>query len=264
MASSERVHETTVVSPAWSAGRMNVNVYEDQQAMGSAAATLIAQQIADLLEAKELVRMVFAAAPSQAEMISSLLAIKTISWERVTAFHMDDYLDLPPDAPQRFANWLETHLFSKASFGTVHRIPAIGNAEEICADYATLLAAAPIDIACLGIGVNGHIAFNDPPVADFDDPAMVKVVELDDTCRQQQVDDGCFEMLEDVPNKAITLTVPQLMAAEAIYCVVPGSHKRNAVEAALHGPISTACPASVLRSHPNCCVFLDREASPRV
>lgn len=264
MTSSEKAIETTEVSTTWSAGRVTVDVYDDRQVMGSAAATLIARQIVNLLEVKELVRIVFAAAPSQAEMISSLLAIKTIPWERVTAFHMDDYLNLPPDAPQRFANWLETHLFSKAPIGVVHRIPAIGVAEEICADYATLLAAAPIDIACLGIGVNGHIAFNDPPVADFDDPAMVKVVELDDICRQQQVDDGCFETLEDVPRKAITLTVPQLMAAEAIYCVVPGSHKRNAVEAALHGPISTACPASVLRSHPNCRVFLDWEASPHV
>ena len=264
MLSSEKVHEKTVVSTTWSAGRMNVNVYESRQAMGSAAATLIAKQIADLLEVKELVRIVFAAAPSQTEMISSLLAIKTVSWERVTAFHMDDYLNLPPEAPQRFANWLEAHLFSKAPIGFVHRIPAIGDAEEICANYASLLAAAPIDIACLGIGVNGHIAFNDPPVADFDDPAMVKVVELDETCRQQQVDDNCFAVLADVPKQAITLTVPQLMAAEAIFCVVPGAHKRSAVQAALDGPMSTSCPASILRTHPNCRIFLDREASPRV
>ena len=144
----------------------------------------------------------------------------------------------------------------------MHRIPAIGIAEEICRDYARLLAEAPIDIVCLGIGVNGHIAFNDPPVADFDDPAMVKVVELDETCRQQQVDDSCFAALAEVPKQAITLTVPQLMAAQAIFCVVPGPQKRGAVKAALDGPMSTNCPASILRTHPNCKIFLDREASP--
>jgi len=264
MTSADRVREETEVLTSWSVERAAVTAYRDRQAMGAAAASMIARQILHVLEVKPEVRMVFAAAPSQSEMISSLLAIRDIPWDRVTAFHMDDYLDLPSDAPQRFANWLDDHLFCRASIGVVHRIPAIGIAEEICRDYASLLAEAPIDIACLGIGVNGHIAFNDPPVADFDDPAMVKVVELDAVCRQQQVDDGCFAALAEVPKQAITLTVPQLMAAEAIFCVVPGPHKRGAVEAALDGPMSTNCPASILRTHPNCRIFLDREASPRV
>ena len=264
MNSADRVREETEVLASWSVEQMVVTAYRDRQAMGAAAASMIARQIFHVLKAKSDVRIVFAAAPSQSEMISSLLAIRDIPWDRVTAFHMDDYLDLPSNAPQRFANWLDEHLFSIASIGVVHRIPAIGIAEEICRDYASLLSEAPIDIACLGIGVNGHIAFNDPPVADFEDPAMVKVVELDATCRQQQVDDGCFSALAQVPKQAITLTVPQLVSSEAIFCVVPGPQKRSAVEAALDGPISTNCPASILRTHPNCKIFLDREASPRV
>jgi len=264
MTPEDGVREETEVLTSWSADRAAVTAYRDRQAMGAAAASMIARQILHVLEVKPEVRMVFAAAPSQSDMISSLLAIRDIPWDRITAFHMDDYLDLPSDAPQRFANWLDNHLFCRASIGVVHRIPAIGIAEEICSDYARLLAEAPIDIACLGIGVNGHIAFNDPPVADFNDPAMVKVVELDATCRQQQVDDSCFSALAEVPKQAITLTVPQLMAAQAIFCVVPGPQKRGAVEAALDGPMSTNCPASILRTHPNCKIFLDREASPRV
>ena len=264
MTSEDGVREETEVLTSWSVERAAVTAYRDRQAMGAAAASMIARQILHVLEVKPEVRMVFAAAPSQSDMISSLLAIRDIPWDRITAFHMDDYLDLPSDAPQRFANWLDNHLFCRASIGVVHRIPAIGIAEEICRDYARLLAEAPIDIVCLGIGVNGHLAFNDPPVADFDDPAMVKVVELDATCRQQQVDDSCFAALAEVPKQAITLTVPQLMAAQAIFCVVPGPQKRGAVEAALDGPMSTNCPASILRTHPNCKIFLDREASPRV
>lgn len=175
---------------------------------------------------------------------------------------MDDYLDLPPEAPQRFANWLEGNLFSKVPLAEVHRIPTLGLPEEICQNYAEKLVEAPIDIMCLGIGVNGHIAFNDPPVADFDDPFSVKVVELDDACRQQQVDDGCFTSISAVPVRAITLTIPQLLDADRLFCSVPGTHKRAAVKATVTGPLSTDCPASILRTHKNCTLFLDLEAYP--
>lgn len=247
---------------SWSAGLAKVSVFQDRQSMGGAAAGQIARRIAEVARTKASVRMIFAAAPSQTEMISSLLAHTDLPWESITAFHMDDYLELSADAPQRFANWLDLHLFSKVAMGAVHRIPTEGAPEEICADYARLLSAAPIDIVCLGIGVNGHIAFNDPPVADFQDRELVKLVELDETCRQQQVDDKCFARLGDVPRQAITLTIPQLCDAAALFCVVPGQHKRHAVKAALEGPVSTACPASILRTHPNCQIFLDKEASP--
>jgi glucosamine-6-phosphate deaminase len=134
-------------------------------------------------------------------------------------------------------------------------------ADAACA-YAELLAARPIDIVCLGIGVNGHLAFNDPPVADFNDSAAVKIVDLDDVCRQQQVDDGCFAALADVPSQALTVTIPRLMAAERLHCVVPGQAKRPAVARALYGAIDTACPASILRTHANCTLYLDIDSAP--
>jgi glucosamine-6-phosphate deaminase len=155
---------------------------------------------------------------------------------------------------------LDDHLFSKVPLAEVHRIPASGAPDEICQAYAGKLAEGPIDIICLGIGVNGHIAFNDPPVADFDDPLLVKVVELDEICRQQQVDDGCFESIKLVPLRAITLTISQLVAADALFCTVPGAQKRAAVKATITGPISTECPASILRTHKDCTLFLDNEA----
>jgi glucosamine-6-phosphate deaminase len=130
--------------------------------------------------------------------------------------------------------------------------------------YAALLGAAPIGIVCLGIGVNGHLAFNDPPVADFTDARDVKIVELDDICRRQQVDEDCFATLAAVPERAITLTIPRLLRADRLFCVVPGAHKRDAVARTLHGPITTGCPASVLRRHPDCILYLDAESDPDV
>ena len=147
-------------------------------------------------------------------------------------------------------------------FAAVHPIHTDGDPQAAAARYAALLDAAPIDIICLGIGVNGHIAFNDPPVADFADTSDVKIVKLDEVCRQQQVDDDCFPNLAAVPEQALTLTIPRLLRADRLFCVVPGAHKRAAVASALHGPVSTDCPASVLRRHPDCALYLDAESDP--
>ena len=243
-------------------GQAQALVFQSRAAMAKAAAQAIATEICRVAQAKSQVRIVFAAAPSQSDVLDLLTAMPGIPWGQVVAFHMDDYLDLPAEAPQRFANWLDTHLFSKVPLAEVNPIPAMGDSDNICRTYATKLASAPIDIVCLGIGVNGHIAFNDPPVADFDDPHSVKVVELDLVCRQQQVDDECFAAIGDVPAMAITLTIPRLLDANALFCVVPGAHKRAAVKAAIKGPLTTNCPASVLRNHSNCTLFLDPEADP--
>jgi glucosamine-6-phosphate deaminase len=177
---------------------------------------------------------------------------------------MDEYVGLPVGATERFAQWLQRHLFSRLPFASVHSIVPEPNAQQAAAAYADALAAAPIDIVCLGIGVNGHIAFNDPPVAEFNDAFDVKLVELDDVCRQQQVDDDCFARFEDVPAQALTLTIPRLLRADRLFCVVPGAFKRDAVQGTLNGPITTACPASILRTHPNCTLYLDAESDPNV
>jgi glucosamine-6-phosphate deaminase len=206
--------------------------------------------------------MIFAAAPSQDDALDALVAAAGIEWGRVTAFHMDEYIGLAPDAAERFARWLDAHLFTRLPFAAVHRIVPEPDPFAAAAAYAAALGEAPIDLVCLGIGVNGHIAFNDPPVADFADPLDVKVVELDAVCRQQQVDDACFARLEYVPHRAITLTVPRLLRADRLYCVVPGAAKREAVRRTLAGPIDTACPASILRTHPGATLYLDAESDP--
>jgi glucosamine-6-phosphate deaminase len=244
------------------AGGIDVQLHPSRAAMGQAAASVVAAKLRRLLQDGGSARMIFAAAPSQAEMLDALVAEPGIDWGRVTAFHMDEYIGLAPDAPERFALWLRRHLFDRLPFGAVHLIDPGKSPAAAAAEYARLLAAAPIDIVCLGIGVNGHLAFNDPPVADLTDPLDVKVVELDAVCRQQQVDDGCFRRLVDVPTHAITLTVPRLLRADRLVCVVPGAAKHEAVRRALHDPIGAACPATALRRHPAVTLFLDPESNP--
>ena len=241
-----------------------VQTYLTRQMMGQSAAHDVAECIRQKIQKQGFVRMIFAAAPSQSDMLASLIESPSIDWSCVTAFHMDEYIGLSEDAPQCFASWLDTHLFGWLPFQKVHPIIPQSNPLQAANAYANLLNEKPIDIVCLGIGVNGHIAFNDPPVADFEDRVDVKIVELDAICRQQQVDDQCFAQLDLVPLQAITLTIPRLLRAEHLFCVVPGAFKRTAVGQTLHGPISTDCPASILRQHPSCTLYLDQESDPDV
>lgn len=242
------------------AGQLIVKTSPDRDRLGATAAHDIATALRASLQERERVRMIFASAPSQAETLSALTAAPGIDWRRVTAFHMDEYIGLPEDAPQRFGLWLKSHFFDHIDIDEVHLIDPSGDPEAEA--YAGLLHEGAIDFVCLGIGVNGHIAFNDPPLADFDDPLSVKTVTLDAVSRQQQVDDKCFDQLSDVPDRAITLTIPALLQARRLFCVVPGARKRDAVRAALTGPISTICPASILRTHPDCTLYLDAESDP--
>ena len=247
-------------NPPALAGR--VHRFPDRSQMGSAAAKDVAAALVDLLEQQPGVRMIFAAAPSQQTMLKALAAAPGIAWDRVEAFHMDEYWGLDTQDPAGFGNWLRRNLFDHLPFAETHVIPTQGTPDQIASDYASLLSVHPIDIVCLGIGVNGHIAFNDPPVADFKDPRDVKLVTLDHVCRQQQVDDGCFPSLDAVPAEAITLTVPRLLRARKLFAVIPGRSKRDAVRAALHGPVVAECPASILRTHPDCQFYLDKESNP--
>lgn len=245
--------------------RLQVEIYANREAMGAAAAFAVATAMQTLFASQERVRMVFAAAPSQNEFLAALAATEGLDWGRVEAFHMDEYIGLPADAPQRFGTFLRERIFDLVHPGRVEYID--GNAPDIeaeCLRYAGLLAERPIDIVCAGIGENGHMAFNDPPVADFDDPQAIKVVTLDEVCRMQQVHDGAFPRLEDVPRTALTLTMPTLMSARRVSCVVPGPTKAAAVLATLRDPISTACPATVMRRHPNAVLYLDTDAAHAV
>lgn len=244
------------------AGPIDVQVYPDRAAMGRAAASAVARDLRRRLVGGGSARMVFAAAPSQADMLAALATEPDIDWGGVTAFHMDEYIGLPPGAPERFAEWLHRHLFDRLPFGAVRTIDPGTDPAATARAYAAALAEGPIDIVCLGIGVNGHLAFNDPPVADLSDTLDVKIVELDAVCRQQQVDDDCFARLDDVPTHAITLTIPRLLRADRLFCVVPGAAKRDAVRRTLADPIGTACPATALRRHPHVTLFLDQESNP--
>lgn len=228
--------------------------------MGERAAADIAAEIRTRLDKQRGVRIVFAAAPSQADMLDALCRQPDIDWRRVTAFHMDEYIGMPADSPQRFSVWLRRHIFDRLAFGAVHLLDPGEDAAGAAAAYEAKLHAAPIDIVCCGVGANGHIAFNDPP-ADFDDPLTVKLVELDALCRQQQVADGCFASLDEVPTHALTLTVPALLAADRIFCTVPGGLKRNVIHRMLTGPIAPDCPATALRRHTRFSLYLDPDSS---
>ena len=237
---------------------LSVEIHANRLESGRAAGRATAAELKRILAEKGSARMVFAAAPSQDEVLECLVAEPNIDWGKVTAFHMDEYIGLADGAPQRFSQYLKTRLFDKLPFDEVHLIE--GNSpEQVCENYAKKLNEGPIDIVCMGVGENGHIAFNDPPVADFCDPKMLKVVQLDNACRQQQVNDGCFPNFDAVPQYAVTLTIPALMSGGCLICTVPGQRKGQAVRRMLRGEISTECPASILRTHRNCTLYVDRD-----
>jgi glucosamine-6-phosphate deaminase len=241
---------------------LTVNIYSTRDEMGSAAAKDIKGCILSLLETKETINMIFAAAPSQNEVLASLANDKEIPFERINAFHMDEYIGLSADAPQGFGNFLKDHIFGIAKFRSVNYIDSTATDPDAeCQRYSKLLSENPIDIVVMGIGENGHIAFNDPPVADFEDKKTVKPVALDEICRNQQVHDGCFAKLEDVPTTAITLTVPTLFNGDHLFCIVPAITKANAVRATLCDEINEKCPATVLRRHQSAVLYLDEKSS---
>ena len=245
--------------------RLNIEIHPDRKAMGAAAASAAARAVTSAIEARGAARIIVASAPSQDELLFGLTSAPGIDWSRVTVFHMDEYVGLPAEHPATFRAYQKIHMLSRVQPSAFHGILGeVADPEIECARYSALLAEAPIDLVCMGIGENGHIAFNDPPVADFDDPLRVKVVELDSACRQQQVNDACFSDFASVPRRAITLTCPMLMSGRAIVCVVPGPRKADAIAVALGIEISTASPASILRRHPDARLYLDQDSAGRL
>lgn len=228
--------------------------------MGQQAAAHVCALLARTLALQPRARVIFACAPSQNEFLAELILQSrgAVDWSRVDGFHMDEYIGLGAKHPASFRTYLRRHLLDHVALGGFAEIQgeAPDPAQE-AARYTHLLTAAPIDLICLGIGENGHIAFNDPPVADFDDPQGVKVVHLDHACRQQQLNDGCFATLAEVPRQALSLTIPVFRQARHLSVVVPGMRKAQAVAAACLGPLTPKCPASILRTHPSVRLFLD-------
>ena len=243
---------------------LTVKKYTTREEMGAAAAKDIRNAIRALLEKKAEINVIFAAAPSQNEVLRALVE-SDVDWSRVNAYHMDEYIHLPPDAPQCFGNFLTGKIFGKVPFKSVNLIDSTApDAQAECDRYEAILRANPADIIILGIGENGHIAFNDPWVANFKDDRLVRIVALDDVCRQQQVNDGCFATLEEVPKIAMTLTCPVFIRAPQLFCIVPALAKANAVKRTLEGAISEECPATVLRSHGNAVLYLDADSASKL
>lgn len=243
-------------------GRLRVEVFPSRPMMGLAAARAVAEAVRDLIARDGRAAVVFASAPSQNEFLAALVREPGIDWARITAFHLDEYVGIPPEHPASFRRFLVDRLFSHVKVAAFHGLDGqAGDLAAECARYAALLRQEAPTLAILGIGENGHLAFIDPPVCDFAERADVRVVELDEPCRRQQVNDGCFPTLAEVPRTALSLTVPFLMRVPRAVAIVPGPAKRAAIEAALKGPVTTACPASVLRRHRDATLFLDEDSA---
>lgn len=244
--------------------QLNVKLFETRQELGQNAAEMAAVKIKELLQNQDLVNIIFAAAPSQNEFLDALALQEGINWGRVNAFHMDEYIGLADDAPQRFGNFLKDRFFDKVPLKNVYYLNGnISDPAEECQRYSALLEAYPTDIVFMGIGENCHIAFNDPHVAFFDDPVLVKRIDLDLTSRLQQVHDGCFATLEQVPEYALTLTIPALVKAPNVFCMVPAAHKAEAIYHTLIDDIQELYPSTILRKHPNATLFIDQNSAQK-
>jgi glucosamine-6-phosphate deaminase len=239
-------------------GRAAVHVHDDVNAMARAAADEALSVMRAAVEARRVAHAMFATGNSQLAFVRTLVAeTDGVPWSRTVVFHMDEYVGVGPDHPAGFQRWIRERIVDPAQPQAAHYVQGLGDPEEECRRYAGLLRSLPLDLCCLGIGENGHLAFNDPPVADFEDPKDVKVVELDTACRLQQVNEGHFAGLSEVPTHAITVTIPALLRAGRVLAIVPEARKAEPVLAALTGPVSSSCPASVLRTLAHVTIHLD-------
>jgi glucosamine-6-phosphate deaminase len=243
-------------------GKTTLKIFDTREEMGRHAAEEAVACLKALLKEQEEVNLLFAAAPSQNEFLAQVATAQDVDWSRVNALHMDEYVGLDPESPQTFRHFLKQAIFDKVPFKQIFYInsEAGKSGEEIIQSYRKILEEHPLDIVFMGIGENGHIAFNDPPVADFEDPYTFKIVDLDLVCREQQVHDKTFATLEDVPKQAYTVTIPTIMQAQHRFCIVPTAFKAPAVQKTLEGPVETACPASIIQNFPTH-MYVDRDAA---
>jgi len=244
---------------------LQVNVYAQTSEMGRAAAEFVSRKLADAIKQKGEARMMLVSGTSQFSFLPVLRDNPDIKWKKITVFHLNEYLGMSDQHPASFRKYLRERILDEVKPKKVHFLE--GDARDVKAElekYETLLKEAPIDIACIGIGENGHIAFIDPPVADFDDPKLVKIVELDDACRMQQMGEGWFRSFDQVPTHALSLTIPAIMQCETVSCVVPDERKAEAIYKTLNAPIDTSCPATILRKHKNAVLWLDKRSAMKL
>jgi glucosamine-6-phosphate deaminase len=242
--------------------RARVYIYPTARGAGEASGLLAADLLRSALAARGSARILVGTGNSQIEMVNKLAKAPGLDWRRVEMFHMDEYIGLPEEHPASFRRWLKTRLVDVVHPGKAHLICGTApNLDAECERYAALLHKGPIEICFLGFGENGHIAFNDPGVADFHDPRIIKRVAMDERCRQQQVGEGHFPSIDAMPREALTLTIPELMRASHLICTVPELRKAEAVRNALTGPIAESCPSSIVRTHPGTTMFLDPDSA---
>jgi glucosamine-6-phosphate deaminase len=244
--------------------KLRVEIFENKEDMGQDSASFVAGKLIGAIKDKGSANLILGTGASQYPLLEVLLN-KKLDWTKINLFHLDEYLGLTDQHPASFRKFLKDRVVEKVSPENVYYLN--GDADDIDAEirrYAKLLKDNPVDVACIGIGENGHIAFNDPAVADFNDPEYLKVVEMDEACRKQQVGEGWFPTINHVPRKAVTLTITAIMNCKAICCTVPDERKALAVYNTLVGEISTSCPASILRKHHNAVLFLDSFAAKKI
>lgn len=246
----------------FSADALPVRVYPGQTELSQDVARLTQAYLKEVLAAKGSAAVILATGNSQIKFLEELIRLGGVDWSRITLFHMDEYLGLAADHKASFRLYMRERVASRVKPRVFHYLEgdALLPMDE-CERYTKLLRAQPIDLCCLGVGENGHLAFNDPPVANFEDPHAVKIAKLDEACRMQQVGEGHFVNLGAVPQYALTLTIPTLCSAKKMFCISPEKRKAQAIKAALQGPISTACPASVLRKQSHATLFLDTDSA---
>jgi glucosamine-6-phosphate deaminase len=241
---------------------MQKHIYGTKQAMGTAAAETASGAIRAAIATRSEANIILATGASQFEMLEHLVVIEGIDWSKVTMFHLDEYIGLGPDHPASFRKYLRERFVDQlGGLGTTHFVngDADDPADE-CRRLGERILSHPIDVACIGIGENGHLAFNDPP-ADFETEEPYLVVQLDERCRRQQLAEGWFETLEQVPSRAISMSIQQILKSKEIVVTVPDERKAEAVRDALEGPVTPQCPASILQQHANCSIFLDEPAA---
>ncbi len=244
--------------------KLKIEVYENVEELGKAAAISVAKKLNEAIAKDGSTNLILATGASQFQFLEHLQQQK-IDWKKITVFHLDEYLGMPVTHPASFRKYLKERILDKVQPKKVYYLE--GDAPDIeatVAQYEELLRNHPIEVACIGIGENGHIAFNDPPVADFNDPKLVKVVELDDACRKQQLGEGWFPTFDDVPTHALSLTISAIMACKHISCVVPDERKAEAVLNTVNAEISTACPATILRTHPDTILYLEKKSASKL
>jgi glucosamine-6-phosphate deaminase len=242
-------------------GKLRMQVYPNKEAAGAAAARDTATAMREAAAGRDSIGVIFATGASQMAMLDALTTIQGVPWEKVLGFHMDEYIGIDPDHPASFRRYLRERLTSRVPMRRFLGVDGNNDAAEECRSYAEALRSAESQLCLLGIGENGHLAFNDPGEADFQDPVDMKVVHLDDTCRNQQLAEGWFPSLNEVPDKALTLTIPALLRAPKLIASVPGPRKAAIVRRTAQETISTACPATILRTHPDATVYLDLDSA---